>query len=454
DLDAHHALARRAAAASAVLLTNDGVLPLDPAAGGPVAVLGALARAPRYQGAGSSHIVPTRLDDPVEELCAALPGRELRVADGYRLDGAPDPALVADAVAAARDATSVVLFLGLPDAEESEGFDREHLDLPAVQLDLLRAVSDVHDRVVVVLGNGGVVLTRPVEELASAVLETWLGGQAVGGAVADLLTGAAEPGGRLAETVPLALADTPAYVNFPGTPAEVLYGERIYVGYRWYDRVGREVAHPFGHGLGYTTWAYDDLEVAVPDPTVAAAAVRFRLTNTGERPGSEVAQVYLADPVASVDRPVRELVGFRKVTLEPGASTVVEVELDERAFAFWDAERHAWRVEPGELVVAVGASSADLRLTAAFDLDVPADLGPLTVDSPMGDWLARPAATAALMEAFAAATGGEAEMPELDADLLRMVESMPLRQVLGMAGVQLDEEGERALVARAEEQPT
>lgn len=448
DPDAHHALARRAAADSAVLLTNDGILPLDPRTTGDLALIGPFARSPRYQGAGSSHINPPRVDDPVAEVEALL-ADHAATARVHHADGTD----VDDAVALARRVETVVLCLGLPDAEESEGFDRTHLDLPADQLDLLVAVAAACDRVVVVLGNGGAVLTGPVEQHARAVLETWLGGQAVGGAIADILLGVREPGGRLAETLPLALADTPAYVNWPGTAAQVHYGERIYVGYRWYDRVQRPVQHPFGHGLGYTTWQYDDLEVVVPDPTVPAATVRVTLTNTGARPGAEVVQVYLGDPEASVDRPVRELVGFAKVRLAPGESRRVEVVLDERAFAFWDtgagdgSNEGGWVVEPGAFRVEVGASSRDIRLATEIRLEVPPVWRPLTLDSPMGEWLERPGAMEIMLELFSAAVG-EGDLPELDESLLAMVASMPLRQVLTMAGAVPDAATEAAVLAR------
>ncbi|MDP9821375.1 glycoside hydrolase family 3 C-terminal domain-containing protein [Nocardioides massiliensis] len=445
DFDAHHALARRAAADSAVLLTNDGILPLDPSAAQRLALIGPFARTPRYQGAGSSHINPPRVDDPVVEIETLLAAR-----GGGTQVCHDDGSDVGAAVALAEASDTVVLFLGLPAAEESEGFDRTHLDLPADQLALLAAVAAVNPRVVVVLGNGGAVLTAPVEQHANAVLETWLGGQAVGGAIADVLFGVREPGGRLAETVPLALTDTPAYVNFPGTATHVHYGERVYVGYRWYDRVERAVAHPFGHGLGYTTWAYADLTVAVPDPTVAAATVSVTVTNTGEREGSEVVQVYLSDLAASVDRPVRELVGFAKVRLAPGESERVEIALDERAFAFWDATAGQWAVEPGAFRVEVGSSSRALPMSVELELDVPRVLGPLTLDSPMGEWLERPGAMDVMLGLFSSAIGDDVAMPELDESLLAMVASMPLRQVLTMAGAVPDPATEAAALARLE----
>lgn len=190
----------------------------------------------------------------------------------------------------------MLLFLGLPDAAESEGFDRTHLSLPDNQLRLLAALHKNDAKIVVVLSNGAVVTLDEVTSASSAVLEMWLGGQASGSAAADILFGAAEPSGRLAETVPLALRDTPAFVNWPGSEGKVVYGERLYVGYRWYDTTGRDVAFPFGHGLGYTTFEYKDAVVTVADPKVAAAVVEVTITNQGTREGTEVVQVYVAIP--------------------------------------------------------------------------------------------------------------------------------------------------------------
>jgi beta-glucosidase len=450
DHERHHALARRAAAGSAVLLTNeDEFLPLDPAAGGTLAVIGEFARTPRYQGGGSSQVVPTRLDSALAEITAAVAGRrDVVFAPGFTLDGAPSPELLAGAVAAARSAADVVMFLGLPEAAESEGFDRTAIGLPATQLDVLRAVAAVSQRVAVVLSNGGVVATRPVTEQARAVLEMWLPGQAGGGAAADLLFGAAEPGGRLAETIPLALSDNPSYVNFPGAAGRVRYGERIYVGYRWYDKVARDVAHPFGHGLSYTTFAYSGLQVEVPDPARPAAVVRFTLANTGRRAGSEVAQVYVSDPEASADRPERELKAFRKVRLAPGESCLVELALTERDFAFWDEQRRGWTAEPGTFRIAVGASSRDLRLTAEIELTPPLPPTPLTLDSTIGEWLAAPSGRDALMAALAAAPGGTGEIV-IDDSMLAMAAPVPFRQALALGFAAIPSGGEAAFLARA-----
>ncbi|MEU9456677.1 glycoside hydrolase family 3 N-terminal domain-containing protein [Streptomyces sp. NPDC048277] len=434
DHEHHRQLTRRAAAESAVLLTNEeAFLPLDASRGGGLAVLGEFARTPRFQGGGSSHVQPTRLETALEELTRAVDGRrDITFAPGFRLDSSPSPELIDEAVAAAQNADDVVVFLGLPEAAESEGFDRTCLDLPDVQLDLLRAVAAVNPRIAVVLSNGGVVVTHEIEELARSVLELWLGGQASGGAAADVLLGRAEPGGRLAETIPLALSHTPAHINFPGTPERVLYGERLYVGYRWYDKTARDVGHPFGHGLSYTTFAYTDLAVRVPDPRRNAAVVAFTLTNTGQRTGSEVAQVYVTDVEASVDRPERELKAFRKVRLAPGESRRVELSLDERDFAFWDERRRAWTVEPGTFRISAGASSRDLRLTAVVDLSVAPPELPLTLDSAVEEWINRPQARAALRRVLAAVSRPGARDFDNDETGLLLMGSMPLRRMLAL----------------------
>ena len=255
DLEAHHALARAAAREGAVLLKNDGMLPLAPQTGGKIAVVGELARTPRFQGAGSSQVNPTRVDVPLDELRAAVPdGVEVGFAPGYVLDGdAGDGALVEEAVGLARDADVVVVFLGLPSAAESEGFDRTHMDLPPQQVELVRAVRRVSDRVAVVLANGSAVLTSDWQDDADAILECWLSGQAAGGAVADLLLGVANPSGRLAETIPLRRQDSPSSLSVPGDSGHVRYGEGVFVGSRGSDRLEQPVSFPFGPGLSYTS---------------------------------------------------------------------------------------------------------------------------------------------------------------------------------------------------------
>ena len=450
--DEHHALARRAAAASAVLLRNDGVLPLTPEPGQEVAVIGAFATSPRYQGAGSSQVSPTRLDVPLEELRAALPdGVEVTYAPGFGLeeahgenegttahhDEAADADLRAAAREVARSADAVVLFLGLPGAAESEGFDRTHLDLPANQLALLETVAQVSRRVAVVLANGSVVRTSPWEDRVGAVLECWLGGQAAGGAVADLLTGAANPSGKLAETVPLRLEDNPSHLNFPGDSGLVRYGEGVFIGYRAYDELGLEVAHPFGHGLSYTTFELGDPQVSVSG-SVAGGDLRVRVTvpvtNTGARRGAEVVQVYVGDPDSSVRRPSRELKGFDRVELDPGATGEAHVELDTRAFSFWSTQLDRWAVEAGAFVLHVGTSSRDLPHAVPIELDAPSIAPPLTRDSTLHEWLADPRGSQVLAAAMAGGPAGSG--PLADPGEIAVVGSMPMSTLanFGMAG--------------------
>ncbi len=408
DAAAHHALARRAAAASMVLLRNEGnVLPL--ADGGRVAVVGAFATAPRYQGGGSSRVNPTRVDEPLAGLRAALPGADVTYAPGFDLDepsdgggdGGGDGTALADAaVAAAAGADVVVAFLGLPPAAESEGYDRTHIDLPAAQTDLVGRLAATGVPVVVVLANGSAVRTHPWEDATAAVVECWLGGQAMGSAVADVLSGAAEPGGRLAETLPIRLADTPSYLNFPGEDGHVRYGEGVFVGYRGFDATGTAVAHPFGHGLSYTTFAYRDLEVSGTGTDLAVAAT---VENTGTRRGKEVVQLYVGRPGTSVARPPHELRGFAAVELDPGEERRVTFALGPRDLAHWSVREGGWLVEPGAVLVAVGASSRDLRLQATVPVDVPAPARPLTRESSLQEWLADPEGAARLRAAAGAA---------------------------------------------------
>jgi len=453
DVDAHHALAREAAAAGAVLLKNDPVdgVPLLPLAGDDVLVVGEFARTPRYQGAGSSQVTPTRLDDALTALRGTL-GADVAFEPGFGIEGtqptADDAALRDTAVAAARRARTVVLFLGLPAPDESEGYDRPRLGLPDNQLAVLRALAEVTPRIVVVLANGSAV-DLPWRDQVAAILETWLGGQAGGAAVADLLTGAAGPSGRLTETIPLRLEDTPAFGNFPGEAGHVRYGEGILVGYRWYDTRRVDVAYPFGHGLTYTTFRYDDLAVAVhgagPDVRLD---VRVRVTNTGTRAGAEVVQVYVGDPQASVLRPARELKAFRKVTLEPGEERDVTVELSARDLSYWHPGLRRWVVEGGAFVVEVGASSRDVRAVAEVDVEGEPLWGELTDMSTIAEWLDHPRGAALLAPLLEPHAGGLG-LAELDDSMRAMVLQMPARTLVDFGFAPIDHSQLAALVAAA-----
>ena len=302
DLDSHHALARRAAAASIVLLRNDGnLLPL--AAEGSVAVIGEFARTPRFQGAGSSQVNPTRVDVLLDELTTLLGEHRVSFGAGYGIeDTSNDDALLGEAVALAADASVVICVLGLPASYESEGYDRTHIELPLNQSHLLMAVLSANPNIVVVLVNGSVVRMSDWADSVPAIVECWLGGQAAGGAIAEVLTGLTEPGGRLAETIPIQITDVPSTINFPGDSQHVRYGEGLFIGYRAHDRLGQQVSFPFGHGLSFTTFELSDLAVhqsgRVEDGD-AAATVSVTVRNTGNRLGSQVVQVYVSDSASS-----------------------------------------------------------------------------------------------------------------------------------------------------------
>ena len=358
DADAHHALARRAAAESAVLLKNDGgILPL--AAGARVAVIGDFAETPRYQGAGSSAVNSIKVDTLLD--CLAQSGLQCAgFAAGFDRQGRPDADKKAQAVALAQKADTVLLCLGLDEIKESEGLDRVDMKLADNQIELLQAVEQANPNTVVVL-NAGASLETPWLAHCRALVYGALGGQAGAGAMVDVLTGKVNPGGKLAETWANAYEETPARDNFAGAGRTVQYREGLYVGYRYYQTAGVPVAFPFGYGLSYTSFAYSDLKVT-------ADSVSLTVTNTGARDGAEIVQVYIAKPGAEVFRPAQELKAFARVPLAAGESRTVTLPLDDKAFRYWNTRTDCWEVEGGRYEVRVGASSADIRLTANVDI--------------------------------------------------------------------------------------
>src|SRR3954468_14254539 len=425
DEDAHHALARATAADCAVLLKNDdALLPLQPAAGDTIAVIGEFARTARYQGAGSSQVNPTRIDAALDELRAAVP-------EGVHVEFAADGD---EAVELAARADTVVAFLGLPGSYESEGFDRAHMDLPEDQRALIPRLAEANPRLVIVLANGSAVRLSDWEHHAGAVLECWLSGQAAGGAAADLLLGKANPSGRLAETLPLRLEDNPSHLTFPGEAGHSLYGEGVFVGYRGYDAMARDVSYEFGHGLSYTRFEYDDLQATADGDSVD---VSCRVTNTGERRGKEVAQLYVGDPAASVLRPPRELKGFTKVDLEPGESTTVSFHLGARDLSYWNG---GWVLEPGEFMLAVGASSRDLRLTTTVEVDGPPLRVPLNDMATLEEWLADPEGGPLLREEVGTDADGRPNGILGNEELLPVIGNMPISTLAAFPGLGLDHE--------------
>ena len=366
----HHALARRAAAEAAVLLKNDdNILPLRRDTR--IAVIGAFAKQPRYQGTGSSRVTPTRIEcafDALREIVGADAAHPLLYAPGYDPERSElDPQRIDEACDAAAEADVAVVFAGLPSVYESEGFDRPHMRLPEQHDRLIEAVSEANPDTVVVLANGAPV-EMPWVEAPKAILETYLGGQAGGAAVADLLFGRRSPCGKLAETFPVRQADVPSDQWFPGANRQVQYREGLYVGYRYFDSFDRPVLFPFGHGLSYTRFNYADLHVI----RIAGQPCRvaLTLTNPGDIDGAEIVQVY----VHRVDdsgpyRPEQELRGFCKVRLKAGESRELTIELDRNAFAFYNVETADWTIPPGEREIRVGASSRDIRLRQRLVMD-------------------------------------------------------------------------------------
>jgi len=448
DADAHHALAREAAGRSIVLLKNEGgLLPL--ARDASIAVVGAFAAEPRYQGAGSSMITPTRLDHALDEIRVLATG-SVTYAAGFstavEVSESESARLREEAVAAASTADVAVVFLGLPARLESEGYDRDDVDLPAAQLALLQAVVDANPNTVVVLSNGGVV-ALPFAASVPAILEGWLLGQAGGGATADVLFGAVNPSAKLTETVPRRFADSPAYLDFPGEFSHVRYGEGLFVGYRWYDARDLEVAYPFGHGLSYTTFEYG-MASASTVPT-GDVEVRVAVTNTGSTAGHEVVQLYSSLPAGVVQRPPRELKAFATVALEAGETREVTLRVRRRDLAYWDVRVDSWIVEGGTYVLDVAASSRDVRSTVRVDVVGDPVALPLTRSSSIGEVLANPVAGPILRAAIAEMMGGAPDaagiMPE-GVDLQKMLDSFPIGRV-GMFAADVDPAMVDALLA-------
>ena len=358
DADAHHALARRAAGESVVLLKNDDAL-LPLAEGTRVAVIGDFAETPRYQGAGSSAVNSIKVDTFLD--CLNDSGlHSVGFAPGFDRQGKPDAAKQAEAVALAAKADAVLLCLGLDEIKESEGLDRADMKLADNQIELLQAVREANPNTVVIV-NAGASLETPWLAHCKALVYGALGGQAGAGAMVDVLTGKINPGGKLAETWANAYDDTPARDHFAGPGRTVQYREGLYVGYRYYQTAGVPVAFPFGHGLSYTQFAYSDLHADAHSATLT-------VTNTGDRAGAEIVQLYVAKPNAEIFRPAQELKAFAKVQLAAGESKTVTLTLDDKAFRYWNTRTDSWEVEGGTYELRVGASSADIRLTAAVEV--------------------------------------------------------------------------------------
>jgi beta-glucosidase len=429
DKTAHHALARQAARESVVLLKNQGgILPL--ANSGRVALMGKFAQEPRYQGMGSSYIHATQVDIPVEEIKKIAPRAEVTYSETLE-----------DAREAAKAADVCILFAGLSDKEDTEGMDRQHLRLPDAQNQLIEEVAALNPNLVVVLMNGSAV-EMPWLTKARGVLEAYLGGQAMAGAVAEILFGEACPCGKLAETFPLRLQDTPCYLNFPGGQEAVEYREGLFVGYRYYDKADVAPLFPFGFGLSYTAFAYSGLALDKVEMTDAdTLTVKVAVKNTGSRGGSEIVQLYVRDTHSTVIRPDKELKGFEKIALEPGEEQTVAFTLNKRAFAFYDPGMADWRVESGDFEILIGTSSADILLAATVRVNATTPVKKnFSLDSTLFDIKDQPAAAPLLQMMREGMAGGAALGMDADAVLASMkIRSLvPISAMRGGTGLTIE----------------
>lgn len=382
DRDQDHEIARRVAEETIVLLKNDGILPLREE--DEIAFIGKYAKKPRYQGGGSSHINSHKVTSAWDAVAHL---GKVTFAQGFHDDkDVVDEALIKEAVDTASKAKVAVIFAGLPDAFESEGFDRSHMRIPNCQNELIARVTEVQPNTVVVLHNGSPV-EMPWVKKVKGIMEAYLGGQAVGGACADILFGKVNPSAKLPETFPMKLEDNPSYLNYFGEKDKVEYREGIFVGYRYYDTKKMDVLFPFGHGLSYTTFAYSNMKVnksAVTDQDTVTISID--ITNTGSLAGKEVIQLYVRDVNSTVIRPEKELKGFDKIELQPGETRTITFELSKRAFAYWNTELHDWHVETGEFELLIGGSSKDIACSKTITVESTVKLPVVyTMDSTIGD---------------------------------------------------------------------
>lgn len=444
DKDRHHKLARKIAAESAVLLKNDGnILPLSPKQ--KIAFIGAFADTPRYQGGGSSHINSYKTVsalEAVKDIC------EVTYARGFNLDkDETDPELEQQAIDAAMSADVAVVFAGLPDSFESEGYDRRHMQMPDCQLDLIDKLAAVNENIVVVLHNGSPVELPFAAEgegmnTVKGLLEMYLGGQAVGEAAVDLLFGKTNPCGKLAETFPLRLEDNPSYLNFPGEGDTVRYAEGIFVGYRYYDKKNMEVRYPFGYGLSYTKFEYSDIRVSAYEiDGKKPFTVEATITNVGDRDGAEIVQLYIEPVNPSVIRPVKELKGFEKVFLKAGESKRVIFRLDKSAFAYYSEKIHDWYSESGEYNILIAESSASVCLEDTVHYNAAENLPVhFTLDNPNGDITSVPEGKELFSELFKSVdigTNGGADALGESGELmaLAMAEDLPVHAMVSFCDV-------------------
>ncbi|GIP60819.1 beta-glucosidase family protein [Paenibacillus woosongensis] len=396
----YHELARRAAAESIVLLKNDnGILPLDSKKLSKMAVIGTFAKHPRIQGAGSARVTPTRVDIPFDELKNIAGDQvDLVYADGYPQDDRIDEQMIQESAALAASADVAVLFVGQPEYVESEMHDLETIELPVHQQKLIKAVTEVQPRCIVVTSSGSALAMNSWVQYVPGVLHSWLTGQGSGKAIADILFGRVNPSGKLSETFPVKLSDNPAHMRIRGENGKLYYREGLYIGYRYYDRKELAPQFPFGHGLSYTTFAYSDLKAVQQDRNVN---VSFTVENTGKMSGKEVVQLYVHDEECSWGRPEKELKAFAKIALAPGEKQQVQFVLEERDFAYYNTKYNKWVAETGYFQIAIGSSSRDIRLRERVHCDFGLEPVSFHKFSLLNDWINTPKARG-IFEAYLA----------------------------------------------------
>ncbi len=387
DEDAHHTLARKAASEGMVLLKNNGILPLEKPKH--IAIIGRSAKEPHFQGGGSSFINVTQKDIPFDHIQKHLPSAQLSYAEGYPSDLSFEQGLIDEAVSVAKTSDVAIIFVALPSIVESEGYDRPNLDLTPQQVALIKAVSAVQAKTIVVLNNSSAIAVGEWIDSVAALLESWMMGQAGGGAIADILFGKVNPSGKLTETFPQKLEDTPAYLNFPGGNGQVHYGEGLFIGYRYYDAKHVPVQFPFGYGLSYTTFAYSNLKVSSGNlKDTDRLNVSVDITNTGKVAGKEIVQLYVHDKESKLIRPYKELKGFTKVDLHSGETKTVSIKLDFRSFAYYHPGYKQWVTEDGDFEILLGASAEDIHLRETVTLQSTLTLPSLlNQDSTLREWL-------------------------------------------------------------------
>lgn len=446
DLEAHHEIAEKMAEESIVLLKNGDILPLK-REGKKIAFIGAFAQNPRFQGGGSSHIHSFKIESAMDTV---KDWKEVTFAPGYTVEeDIIEETLFQEAVETAKQADAAVVFAGLPDAFESEGYDRSHMRMPDCQNALIAAIAEVQPNVVVVLHNGSPV-EMPWAEKVKGIVEVYLCGQAVGRATVRILFGDANPCGKLAETIPYQLSDNPSYLNFPGDGKKVPYAEGIFVGYRYYDKKGMDVRFPFGHGLSYTTFEYKKMQLSeekIRDTDELDVAVTIQ--NTGKMAGKEIVQLYVADLTGTVQRPVKELKNFAKVDLQPGEEKTIHMKLDKRSFSYYEPAVHDWFTPSGTYQILAAASSRDIRLVKTVEVQSEDEM-PITIDwnttisELMENRKTRPVIRALVEEEMARMQGSkkesdaarEAITPEMS---MKMFESSPLRSFRNFNSMQKEE---------------